>query len=288
MRRALAAILFVACGTTAPPAHEPVQITDCVAAPGCRERLVVAHSANVLFAPGNSPAAYDASLAQGAHLLETDIRITRDGVPVLLHDDELDFPFGDCEGLVSGTDWADVARCTFKVDRTGVALYDPDTLPPQHPLRLEDLVLRADGRALVVAEIKSDPTNAAARLVLERGWVDRVLFLASDDEAARLRELSPDFWIVLRTRSAADVDAAIAANDPRIVVFHGDEDWTTGDVIARAHAAGRKVWINTFSNAGRALRELEGSEECSAFWARGFDLVQTNRADLCVPTAEAP
>lgn len=250
----------------------------------CRAPLVVAHSANFYFAPGNSPAAYDASLAQGAHVLETDVRLTADNVPVLLHDDELDFVFGDCDGLVSQKAWSEISGCTFKVDRTGLVAYDPEALAPQHPLTLEQLLRRVDGRALVAAEIKSDPTNAALGVVQSGGWIDQVLFLVSSDEYARLRSVSSEAWIILRTRSAAEVEAAIGENDPRVVVFHGD-DWTTEDVIARIHDAGRKVWVNTFSNGGLAIRELQGEELCSSFWDRGFDLVQTNRPDLCAEAA---
>lgn len=286
MRRLAPLLALAACTfdlDREPP--ESIRVQDCLAVADCREPQVVAHSANFLFAPGNSPAAYDASLAQAVRVLETDIRVTADGVPVLLHDDELDFPFGDCEGLVSTSTWEEIAGCTFKVDRTGLVLYDPEALPAQHPLTLEGLVERADGRALVVAEIKKDPANDALRVVQARGWLDRVLFLASHEEYASLRAASADAWVILRTRSAADVDAAIAADDPRVVAFHGDEDWTTDEVLARAHAARRKVWINTFSNPGAALREMDGEELCTGFWDQGFDLVQTNRPDLCVLAA---
>lgn len=53
-------------------------------------RLVVAHRGNRVHAPENTFEALRQAVALGADAVEFDIRVTRDGIPVLFHDPDLD------------------------------------------------------------------------------------------------------------------------------------------------------------------------------------------------------
>jgi glycerophosphoryl diester phosphodiesterase len=61
--------------------------------------LVFAHRGHHVVFPENTLAAFDAAVRVGADGIETDVRLTRDGVPVLFHDEE-----------VKGRPIADLAR----------------------------------------------------------------------------------------------------------------------------------------------------------------------------------
>ncbi|MEZ0494147.1 glycerophosphodiester phosphodiesterase [Kineococcus sp. TBRC 1896] len=52
--------------------------------------LVIAHRGSSASAPENTLAAFEAALRAGADLLELDVRLDGDGVPVVLHDETLD------------------------------------------------------------------------------------------------------------------------------------------------------------------------------------------------------
>ncbi|MCH2171153.1 glycerophosphodiester phosphodiesterase [Myxococcota bacterium] len=52
--------------------------------------LVIGHRGCAGEAPENTLASFDLALRQGAHIIESDIHTTRDGVPVLVHDDAVD------------------------------------------------------------------------------------------------------------------------------------------------------------------------------------------------------
>ncbi|HWQ00281.1 MAG TPA: glycerophosphodiester phosphodiesterase family protein, partial [Vicinamibacterales bacterium] len=58
-------------------------------APAARPR-VFAHRGGAALAPENTIAAFDRGLACGADGLELDVRLARDGVPVVIHDATLD------------------------------------------------------------------------------------------------------------------------------------------------------------------------------------------------------
>ncbi|MEX2178081.1 MAG: glycerophosphodiester phosphodiesterase family protein [Gemmatimonadaceae bacterium] len=70
-------------------------------------RLVVAHRGNAVRAPENTIDALREAVDLGADALEFDVRMTRDGVPVLLHDAELDRTT-DRRGRLSDWSLADV------------------------------------------------------------------------------------------------------------------------------------------------------------------------------------
>lgn len=72
------------------------------------EVLVIAHRGNSLFAPENTLIAIEQALADGAHLVEVDVRLTRDGIPVLVHDATVDRT-SDGRGRVSRLRLAELA-----------------------------------------------------------------------------------------------------------------------------------------------------------------------------------
>ena len=52
-------------------------------------RLVIAHRGNAAHAPENTLESFDQAIALGADALELDVRVSRDGVPVVIHDPTL-------------------------------------------------------------------------------------------------------------------------------------------------------------------------------------------------------
>ena len=76
---------------------------------------MIAHRGASAEAAEHTLAAYDLALAQGAHYIEQDLQLTRDGVLVALHDPTLDRtargPREHCTGLVIEKTVAQLRRC---------------------------------------------------------------------------------------------------------------------------------------------------------------------------------
>lgn len=70
---------------------------------------VVAHRGGAALAPENTLAAFDAASGLGHRCVECDVALTRDGVPVLLHDDSVERT-SDGQGRLADLDAAAVAR----------------------------------------------------------------------------------------------------------------------------------------------------------------------------------
>ena len=68
---------------------------------------VAAHRGDSANYPENTMAAFRAAIAVGADMIETDVRLTRDGVPVLIHDRTVDRTT-DGTGYVKDIDFAEL------------------------------------------------------------------------------------------------------------------------------------------------------------------------------------
>ncbi len=106
--------------------------------------FVAAHRGGAGLAPENTLEAFGRSSAFGVGVLETDVRVTADGVVVAFHDDDLG-RVTDLVGPVAATTWEALSRARVRVD--GV----PGT---GRVVRLEDL-LDATGDALLAVDVKT-------------------------------------------------------------------------------------------------------------------------------------
>lgn len=86
--------------------------------------LVVAHRGSSALHPEHTLAAYESAISEGADALECDVRLTRDGVLVCVHDRRVDRT-SDGRGVVSTLELADLAELDFaswKARQSGAVL----------------------------------------------------------------------------------------------------------------------------------------------------------------------
>lgn len=154
--------------------------------------LVIAHRGASGEAPENTLASFTLALEQGADLIETDVHLTADGVPVAIHDPTVDRTT-DGHGLVLGMTLAQVKaldagiRCSPRYSGERV-------------LTLDELLDWVKGRAPVVLEIKHDGPYYRSEVVatvvdaLRRHDMASSAIVISFDHAAMLeaRGLCPE------------------------------------------------------------------------------------------------
>lgn len=87
----------------------------------------IAHRGYKAAFPENTMAAFEGAVNVGAHALETDIQLTKDGVVVLSHDPTLKRCFGRPD-KISDLDWKEVSEAETLAE------------PRQHMPRLKDLL----------------------------------------------------------------------------------------------------------------------------------------------------
>lgn len=163
---------------------------------------VVAHRGASHRAPENTFAAFDLALEEGADAFEFDVRLTADGVPIVMHDRSLERVTGR-PGLVD--------RLTAR-DLEAYRVEGREVVP-----RLEDVLRRYKGRARFDVELKSEgdapaPLVAATWRAAERaGVLDDILLTSFDPfAAAAWREAGGLAGLLVLDPPLAEEAAAVA------------------------------------------------------------------------------
>ncbi|MET9148804.1 MULTISPECIES: glycerophosphodiester phosphodiesterase [unclassified Streptomyces] len=198
------------------------------------------------------------ALARGADAVEIDVRLTRDGVPVLLHDETLGRLWGHDRPLRSLT--ADEVR-----DLTG------DGVPP-----LADALAATEGGRVMIDLPGGPSARAVARIVgavRDCGAEDRVYYCAGAEAMLAVRAADPSAEIALTWTSLAPPRAGVLeAVRPRWLNYRfGLVD---RELVERVHRDGRLVSVWT-PDTRRSQRRLLGV---------GVDSITTNRVDLLCGT----
>jgi glycerophosphoryl diester phosphodiesterase len=138
--------------------------------------LIVAHRGASAVAPENTMAAFRAGLDAGAEGVEFDVRLTKDGVPVVFHDATLqrlagidvrlsDLNFGDLADVDVGS-WLSDPKRRAGAGRRAAAEPDGDRFASQRICSLEEVMeFFADAGGPVYVELKCDRPSDAAPLV---------------------------------------------------------------------------------------------------------------------------
>ena len=151
--------------------------------------LVIGHRGAAGEVPENTIVSFRHALASGAHVLESDVRLTRDGVPVLCHDADVD-RITEGRGAIGEMDLAALQQ----LDAGHRFEAEGDDHPwPHRGLGLRIPTLREAFEALPQAaftlELKDelpDLVQACVSLVAELERADRTLLTAAEDATMKL------------------------------------------------------------------------------------------------------
>ena len=213
------------------------------------------------------------TLALGPAFLEIDIAQTRDGVLVLMHDDEVDRTTTGT-GRVRDLTLAQVQALQLK-DDTGQAL-------DAHPPTLREALDWADGRTVLELDVKRGVSyEDVAREVEAAGAMDRVIFVTySVDGAARLARVAPQAMIYTTLEGEADLDTLErrGVNLGNVVAWTGTDEPNSALNVALAQRGvearfgtlgGRDSWDARFAR--------DGQDQYAAFAETGIAIIATDR-----------
>ncbi len=267
-----------AAGLDATPGPRPHDIA-CVNDPGCSGRFVMAHRMGNPFGPENSLSVLRASIALGADVAETDIRITSDGRVVLIHDAEVDRTL-DGSGDVSSLTLAEIQAMPMRVGSSD----PPGEFGCEHAPSLEETMAVARGRIVVELETKNvEAAPIAAAYLREEGLYADAYIQCDAAECVAVREAVPDVPIAFRLESLDEVAALLELDPPPVFVEIDDDDALKDDPVLRAalDAGGIKLFTNAFASADvlAATGDLTGYQ---ALLDRGYDMIQVELIHLAL------
>jgi len=216
----------------------------------------VAHRGDPYRVRENTIGSLRSALDQGADAVEIDVRLTRDGVPVLLHDESLKRLWGHDRPL----------RSLSAAEVRGLTDGGVPTLT--------EALAATEGSRLMIDLPGTRTGREAGRVVdavREAGAQDRVYYCAGAEEMLAVRAADPSAEIALtRTTLAPARPALLEAVRPRWLNYRFS--LVDHDLATRVHRAGHllSVWTPDTRRSMRRLIDL------------GVDAIITNRIDaLC-------
>ncbi len=120
--------------------------------------------------PENSIASIRRCIQIGVDIIELDVRVTRDGVPVLLHDDSLDRTTTGT-GLVADLNWSDIRELPLKPGAGG----EVDANVAQRVPTLEEALQEIRGKILINLDIKAGDFDQTFAVVSAVKIEDQIL-----------------------------------------------------------------------------------------------------------------
>ena len=246
------------CGDTARIAQLQAELHDPTGAV-----LIASHRGGHLNAPENSLAAVDEAVANGADVLEIDIRVSRDGVPFIMHDSSVDRTT-DGEGVGEDMTYAELRALRLK---------GGDTPPPS----LVEMLRHSCGRILVDLDMKTDRVAPVMAVIEGLGMADQVVVFDSDSETLReARTLLPTIAVMTRLRPDATLAEKNRGLFP-IAIVHGDSETLNRDASGAIAAMPARIWANALGDIDTLLPDAWAA--CPALddlAKRGVSVIQTD------------
>jgi myo-inositol-1(or 4)-monophosphatase len=220
----------------------------------------IAHRGDPLGARENTLAAFESALVLGADWVELDLRRTRDGAIVVLHDQTLERLWG-LDSDIGELDLVDVAA----IGSLGIRI---PTLAQ---------VLEAVPVPLMVDFTRREVVAGALEAVHEAGAVERSLFVTGNIEAlGLLRRLSEDARIGLTWTDGPVPPLAVLA-ELQAEYWNPMYRFVSAEAVAAVHASGRKVSTWT----------VDDEDDMTKVVAAGVDAVVSNRVQAFVQFARS-
>ena len=184
--------------------------------------LIIGHRGASAVAPENTLAAFEAAVAAGADGIEFDVRLSRDGVPVVIHDETLYRTSG-------------VRRRVAEMTVNELNQFDVPSLAQVFELfESNDLILYLEMKEVDVAE-------ECCRLIEQYRLKDRVIFECFEHSALKtVKSIDPTFKIAPLFQPPASfiLKRALAVEADEIALHHR---LTNKRLVAKARDAGLKV-----------------------------------------------
>ena len=247
--------------------------------------MVIAHRACWRKAPENSIAAIDACVDMQADMVEIDVRRTRDGHLVVVHDDTVDRTTNG-SGSVSELDLAEVTSLNL---RGGLGGDDADLTEHRIPT-LEQALIAARGKILINLDVKDDVRDDAYATAKGLGMANEVLIKMTMTDPGDVDLDSTSFFgntyfmPIIKQKNgplAKQVSSFQSIEEVAFEVIYADEAQLKA-ACQSAASQGSRCWVNTMwedLSPGHSddISVLDPDSHWGYLVRLGVNMIQTDR-----------
>ena len=231
--------------------------------------LVAAHRAAHNNYPENSLPAIQEAIDLGVDIAELDVKVTKDGVAVLMHDATID---RTTTGSGKPSDY------TLEELRKFRLIHKKDTTDEQVPTFAEALKL-IKNNILVDIDIKTDKLDPIIAAIKKCECENHVFFFDNDYNALQyVRDSDPEFMLMPRAYSYEMADSAIVRFNPEVI--HIDFSFYNQEVVELIKSNDARVWINALGLTDMAFGTKNEDKAMDKLLKYGANIIQTDQPKL--------
>ncbi|NIA15310.1 MAG: hypothetical protein GWP08_14670 [Nitrospiraceae bacterium] len=196
---------------------------------------VVAHRGAHNGIPENSLAAYQKAIDLGCDFIEIDLRTTKDGKFVSMHNREIDAYIEGATGLVAEFTLAELRA--LDIGKRVAPEWEGTRIPT-----FEEILDLCKGKIGIYLDLKSGPIEELAELIEERGMEHDVLWYISSGRVKKLREVCPECIAMPDPGAEKGLPRLLERVKPRVVAAV----WRhySPSFVEKCHAAGAIVIVD--------------------------------------------
>lgn len=230
---------------------------------------IAAHQGGLFNYEPNTIQEFEYAYQKGMDIVEMDLRVTKDSIPVVYHDPDLD-SWTDCTGLVNSYTLSELKRCHFKAH------------PDQTISSFEEILKWSKGKIIIDAEFKDLETiNPALKLVKKysaAGWT-YFQVQSSPDKYYEAKKGSSEVALLFAVHNQEDIDFVKQVNDPALLIIEVTPETRDWNLMQEFKKQGKLITEDIWHF--RKDWEIFGSA-CYRGLKAGINIAVSNRVKSCV------
>lgn len=239
--------------------------------PTSKNVLVASHRAVHHQLPENSLPAIKEAIRLGVDIVEIDVKVSKDGIPMLMHDGKVDRTTTGKGGLETQT-----FEALRKLRLVSNGKVTEEMIPT-----LEEALQIAKGNILVDLDLKTEQIDKVIEVVKKAGGEDFVFFFDSDYEIlSKVDAASKKYMLMPRAYSQAMADSALTRFKPEVI--HIDSKFYTPEVTSLIRSKGARIWINALGAPDEEIRKGNARETLKALTKHGANIIQTDEPEKMI------
>lgn len=235
--------------------------------------LVASHRAVHHQHPENSLAAIREGIRLGIDIVEIDVKVSKDGIPMLMHDGKID-------RTTNGK--GDLEEQTFEALRK-LNLVVKGSVTSEKIPTLEEALVLAKGKILVDLDLKTSSIDEVMEVVKKTGSLSNVFFFDSDYAILdQVDKSDKKFMLMPRAYSYAMADSALTKFEPEVV--HIDAKFYTQEVTNLIKKGKARIWINALGGPDAEVRKGNAKQALTELTKNGANIIQTDEPEIMLKT----
>lgn len=201
--------------------------------------MKIAHRGVAKYAPENTMPAIEKAIEIDFDYIELDVRYTKDGIPILMHDSTVD---RTTDGTGPPSDYT--LEQIKKLD-AGYSSRFGDRYGGTRVPTLEEALAAMQGKIRLYLDQKEMPRPVLIELLKEYGFYpDRMVVVGGGEREVRFCELAPAAPVMPGVRSVGQIPEVVG-KFPSVRAFNTKADTLTKEVVDEAHRRGILIFTNT-------------------------------------------